>query len=236
MYQRPFILQGEKRGSLAAAVGGYVEANTNYFATDGISDGFSMEMRRFNIFLYSTLKERIRFISELEFEHGVEEIALETALLDFEFNPALIFRAGIVLVPIGYFNQNHDSPKWDFVDRPLVSTTIIPATYSDIGFGFHGTIPAGSLALTYETYLLNGLQDGVLNNTENRTFLPAGKNEARFGQDNNGSPAAALRLAVKKKKARRGGNIFLRRLLQHLQKRRISARRKPDSVGVRLRL
>ncbi|MBK6622624.1 MAG: hypothetical protein IPG32_17780 [Saprospirales bacterium] len=199
VYQRPFILQGE-RGSLAAAVGGYVEANTNYFATDGISDGFSMEMRRFNIFLYSTLKERIRFISELEFEHGVEEIALETALLDFEFNPALIFRAGIVLVPIGYFNQNHDSPKWDFVDRPLVSTTIIPATYSDIGFGFHGTVPVGSLALTYETYLLNGLQDGVLNNTENRTFLPAGKNEGRFGQDNNGSPAAALRLAVKKRK------------------------------------
>ncbi len=198
VYQRPFIFEGQK-GNLTAAVGGYLEANTNYFSTDGVSEGFSMEMRRFNIFFYSTLKERIKFIAELEFEHGTEEIALETAMLDFELTPALAFRAGIVLVPLGYFNQNHDSPKWEFIDRPLVSTTLIPATYADVGFGLHGTIPLNSLSFTYETYLLNGLQDGILANTSNRTFLPAGKNEERFGEDNNGSPSLAARIAMKKR-------------------------------------
>ena len=146
IYSRPFLAQMQL-GRGTTAVGGYLEANTNYFVTDGIGDGFSMEFRRFNIFLSSQILPGIRFISELEFEHGTEEINLETALLDFEINPSLIFRGGIILPPIGYFNQNHDSPKWEFVDRPMVSTTIIPSTLSEVGFGFHGKFFPGSSAL-----------------------------------------------------------------------------------------
>ena len=199
LYQRPFIYEGQS-ANLTAAVGGYLEANTNYFSTEGISEGFSMEMRRFNMFFYSTIKERIKFLSELEFGHGTDEIELETALLDFELHPSLIFRAGIVLVPIGYFNQNHDSPKWEFIDRPLVSTNLIPSTYSDVGFGFHGTIPLRKSAFTYEFYIINGLQEGIIANTENRTWLAAGKGEGRFAEDNNGIPAFTSRLAFKKRK------------------------------------
>ena len=91
IYKRPFIDFGK------TAVGGYLEANSNYFSEDGVSEGFSMEMRRFNIFLFSKISKRVKFLSELEFEHGTEEIALETAQLDFEFSPFLNFRAGIIL-------------------------------------------------------------------------------------------------------------------------------------------
>jgi len=198
VFKRPFILETEK-GGLTASVGGYLEANTNYFATDGVGEGFSMEMRRFNLFFYSTIGERIKFLSELEFEHGTEEIALETALLDFEIQPTLIFRAGIVLTPIGYFNQNHDSPKWEFIDRPLVSTTIIPATLSELGFGFHGKIPLAGLLFTYETYLVNGLQDGIVANEDNRISLRMGKTAGRFEEDNNGSPAITGRIGLTKR-------------------------------------
>ena len=148
IYNRPFI----KMDKLRTAVGGYMEANTNYFAEDGVSEGFSMELRRFNIFLYSTIHERIKFLSELEFEHGTEEIALETALIDVEINTALNFRAGILLPQIGLVNANHDSPKWDFVDRPLSSTTLIPSTLSEVGFGFHGTFC--SVLLTSDRFAL----------------------------------------------------------------------------------
>ena len=127
VYNRPFI---SSTVSSPVAIGGYLEANTNYFSEDGVSEGFTMEMRRFNIFFYSTIIPRIKFLAELEFEHGTEEIALETAQVDFEFNTALVFRAGILLVPIGAFNQNHDSPRWEFVERPLVDTQIIPTTFS----------------------------------------------------------------------------------------------------------
>ncbi len=194
LYDRPFV-HAAQLGAFSTSLGGYLEANSNYFSEDGVSEGLSLEMRRFNIFLFATLRERIRFISELEFEHGTNEIELETALLDFELHPGLVFRAGVVLVPLGYFNQNHDSPKWEFVERPLVSTNIIPSTYSDLGFGIHGKLPLNDWTWSYELYLLNGLQEGVVANEEGRTFLGAGKSERRFEEDNNGSLALSGRMA-----------------------------------------
>lgn len=195
IYSRPFIV-----GAGETAIGGYAEGNTNYFVEDGVSDGFSMELRRFNVFLFSALGPRIRFISELEFEHGVEEIALETALLDFQVDPMLVLRAGILLTPIGAFNQNHDSPRWEFVDRPLVSTRIIPSTLSEVGFGAYGRVALrGGSTLTYDAYLTNGLGDGVVLNDEGRTLLAAGRREEQFGEDNNGSPAVSGRLALQRR-------------------------------------
>jgi hypothetical protein len=70
LYNRPFLASMGR-----TAIGGYLEGNTNYFREDGISDGFSTELRRFNIFLFSSIGSRIRIISELEFEHGTEEIS-----------------------------------------------------------------------------------------------------------------------------------------------------------------
>ncbi len=190
VYTRPFIASAAR-----TAIGGYVEGNTNYFVEDGVTDGFSMELRRFNIFVFSSIASRLRFFSELEFEHGTEEIALETAQLDFQITPQLALRAGILLPPIGAFNQNHDSPRWEFVDRPLVSTQIIPATLSEVGFGAYGRLsPARGLGITYDAYLTNGLDDGILLNDEGRTLLSAGKSEDQFAEDNNGSPALSARV------------------------------------------
>ncbi len=156
-----------------------------------------MEFRRFNIFLYSTIIPRVRFLAELEFEHGTEEIAIETAQVEFEFLQALVFRAGIMVVPIGAYNVNHDPPKYEFVERPLEATQIIPTTLSDIGFGFNGKIFWNNLLFTYDAYLVNGLSDGIILNDQGRTFLESGKSEERFEEDNNGSPTFSGRLAVK---------------------------------------
>lgn len=192
IYSRPFIATASR-----VSLGGYAEGNTNYFVEDGLSEGFSMELRRFNIFLYAPIATRLRFFTELEFEHGTEEIALETAQLDVQLAPSLSLRMGIVLPPIGAFNQNHDSPRWEFIDRPLVSTRIIPATLSDVGAGVYGRLRAGgSTSITYDAYLTNGLGDGVITNDEGRTSLAAGKREEQFAEDNNGSPAVSGRVGV----------------------------------------
>jgi len=58
IYNRPFITLGQTKTS----IGGYLEGNTNYLVEDGVAEGFSMELRRFNIFLYSTIIPRVRFI------------------------------------------------------------------------------------------------------------------------------------------------------------------------------
>lgn len=193
IYNRPFI----KLGKTKTALGGYVEGNTNYFSEDGVSEGFSMELRRFNIFLYSQLGNRIRFLSELEFEHGTEEIALETALLDFEVNQALNFRAGVLLPAIGIVNTNHDSPNWEFVERPISSTAIIPTTLSEVGFGVHGKFyPNEKTVLSYDAYLVNGLQDGVILNAEGKTSLESGKTGELLAEDNNGKPMFNARVSA----------------------------------------
>jgi hypothetical protein len=192
IYDRPFI------GSLAStSIGGYVEGNTNWFVEDGVGEGFSMELRRFNVFLFSQISQRVRFLSELEFEHGTEEIALETALVDVQIRPELVLRGGILLPPLGFLNQNHDSPRWDFVDRPLVTTEIIPSTLSEVGFGAFGKVARGGLLFSYDAYVTNGLGAGVVGNQAGRTSIPAGKSEELFAEDNNGSPALSGRVAVR---------------------------------------
>lgn len=191
IYRRPFI-----GAAGSASIGGYMEANGNYLVTDGVSDGFSMEMRRFNIFLFAPVGPRLRFTSELEFEHGTEEIALETALLDFQISTALVLRAGILLAPIGGFNQNHDGPRWEFVERPLSATEIIPSTLSEVGFGANGRLFAGRTSFTYDAYLTNGLNDGVILNKSGRTRLAEGKGGDQLAEDNNGSPAFSTRVAM----------------------------------------
>jgi hypothetical protein len=192
LYNRPFV------GSVSStSIGGYLEGNSNYFIDEGVTDGLSFELRRFNVFLYSSITSRIRFLAELEFEHGTEEIALETAQLDFQISPALIFRAGILLPPLGYLNENHDSPRWDFVERPLATTDIIPSTLSDVGAGVLGRFRTGVWTLSYNAYLTNGLQEGVVDNALGRTDIASGKSPEVFGEDNNGSPAVSGRLAVR---------------------------------------
>lgn len=193
IYQRPFISSAGR-----TAIGGYVEANALYTREEGIGPGLSMELRRFNIFLFSSIGSRVRFLSELEFEHGTQEIALETAIVDFRLSSALVVRAGILLPPVGAFNQNHDGPRWEFVDRPLVSTEIIPSTLSEVGFGVNGRIaPAPGLTLTYDAYLTNGLGEGIVLNSTGRTHFASGKRAGQFAGDDNGVPAASGRVALR---------------------------------------
>ncbi|MCG3119462.1 MAG: hypothetical protein ALAOOOJD_01871 [bacterium] len=192
IYDRPYIL---KLGG-NTAIGGYAEMNSNYMRQDGVAEGFSFENRRFNIFLYSAISERVKFTSELEFEHGTEEIKLETALVDVLLATPVNLRAGILLPPIGRFNIAHDSPRYNIVDRPLVSTQIIPATLSEVGAGFFGAFYATPFdRFTYEIYAVNGLTDGVVLGDGAGTRIAMGKSAEAFAEDNNGSPAFTGRLA-----------------------------------------
>ena len=47
VYNRPFLTIAK----LPVAIGGYLEANTQYASTDGVDDGFSFQMRRMTLFL-----------------------------------------------------------------------------------------------------------------------------------------------------------------------------------------
>lgn len=193
-YNRPFLTMGKS----PVAIGGYLEANTFYSSEDGVSDGLSFQARRLTIFLSASINKRIKFLSEMEFEDGAKEIAIEFAAMDVAFHPLFNFRGGIIMNPIGAFNQNHDGPKWEFVERPDVAVNLLPATWSNVGFGLYGKTHRGNWVLGYEAYLTNGFDNSIIDNIENKTFLPATKqNEDRFEENNSGKPLITGKIALK---------------------------------------
>ncbi len=194
VYNRPFL----QFGKIPVALGGYAEMHGGYFTTDGIPDGFHFKIPRVTLFISSTIHRRIKFLTEIEFESGTKEINIEFASIDVEFHPLCVFRGGIVMNPIGAFNQNHDSPKWDFIERPISATQMLPATFSNVGAGFYGKAFTGNWTFAYETYLTNGFNDAIISNSENKTFLPATKdNIHRFEQSSNGIPLLSAKAAIK---------------------------------------
>ena len=197
VYDRPFV----KVGKLPVALGGYVEANYQYLGENGISEGHQFQMRRLTLFVSSSISKRIKFLTEIEFEDGTKEINIEFASVDFEFAPLFNLRGGVVMNPIGAFNQNHDGPKWEFVDRPVSATQMLPATWSNIGFGIYGKKYAKDWVYAYEAYLTNGFDERIIENEQNRTFLPASKtNPDRFEESFNGSMLFTGKIGLRNKK------------------------------------
>ncbi|HEY6171803.1 MAG TPA: hypothetical protein VIX80_06060 [Candidatus Kapabacteria bacterium] len=196
-YSRPFLI----KDNTPVALGGYIEANTQYEGTDGIPEGFAFQFRRLTLFASSTISENLKFLTEIEFEDGTKEINIEYAALDIMFNSLLNLRGGIVMNPIGSFNQNHDGPKWDFIDRPIEPTALLGATLSNVGFGLYGKYFVSDLVFSYETYLTNGYDDHVIANDLNRTSLAAGKvNPEKFEESVSGLPMFSGKLAMKYRK------------------------------------
>ena len=194
VYTRPFI----NMGKLPVAIGGYLEANWLRQGTDGVSEGHQFQFRRMTLFVSSTIGERLKFLSEIEFEDGGREIAVEFAALDLEIDPMVNLRGGVILNPIGAFNQNHDGPKWEFTDRPVSATEMLPATWSNAGFGVYGKHYRGNWMFGYELYASGSFDNSVTDNLQNRTFLPAAKlNPERFEEINSGQPLLTGKLGVK---------------------------------------
>ncbi len=197
-YNRPFL----SIGKTPLAIGGYTEANWQHATSDGVSEGHQFQARRLTLFVASTINKRLKFLSEIEFEDGGKKIAIEFASMDVEFNPLLNFRGGIIMNPIGSFNQNHDGPKWEFTDRPISATQMLPATWSNSGFGLFGKKFKKDWMFGYEFYLSGGFDNSIIDNTENKTFLPeAKKNPERFEEINSGLPMVTGKIAVRNKLA-----------------------------------
>lgn len=197
VYNRPFL----QAGKIPIAIGGYAEAHSSYFATDGITDGLEFQVPNLTVFMASNIKNRIKFLSEVAFVEGGKSVVVDFAAMDISLHPLLNLRGGIILNPIGGFNQNHDAPKWDFISRPLSSTTIIPSTWCNAGFGIFGKYSSTNFAWGYEAYISNGFDDHIIKNGQSRTWLAATKeNPNRFEESSNGGPLVTIKTAIRHRK------------------------------------
>lgn len=93
--------------------------------------------------------DRLKFVSEFEFEHAVTsaddegEAEVEQFYVDYAINNNLNMKAGLFLIPIGLLNENHEPTHYYGVFRNEVETRIIPTTWREVGLGFYGTSDAG---------------------------------------------------------------------------------------------
>ena len=194
LYNRPAL----QIGKLPVSLGGYAEANWQHIGTDGISEGHQFQFRRLSLFISASISKRIKFLSEIEFEPAENEIAVEFAAMDIVFHPLLNLRGGMIVNPIGAFNQNHDGPKWEFTDRPIAAEKMLPDTWSNAGFGLYGKYYHNKWMFGYEFYLTGGFNNSIISNEENKTFLPAAKdNHERFEESASGEPLITGKIAVK---------------------------------------
>lgn len=197
VYKRPFL----GLGKVPISIGGYAEVNWQHMTTDGVSEGHQFQLRRMTLFVSSAITSKIKFLSEIELEEGGKEINIEFAAIDVEFHPLLNLRGGIVMNPIGAFNQNHDGPKWEFTDRPIFATQMLPATFSNAGFGLYGKIYKSDWMFGYEAYLTGNFDNSIIDNDQNKTFLPASRNNPeRFEEINSGVPLFTGKIAARHEK------------------------------------
>ena len=180
-------------------IGGYMDIE--YRAVEGENNGF--DQHRILPFIYADLSERVKFSSEIEFEHGGPQnnkkdgaVKIEFATIDFLIREEINLRGGMILSPLGKFNLVHDSPLQDLTDRPLVDRHIIPTTLSEAGAGLFGTFYLSELSrLDYEIYAVNGFE-GLTREGEALFDTSDGVRNGRGSQrsDFNGDPAVVGRL------------------------------------------
>jgi hypothetical protein len=69
-------------------------------------------------------------------------------------NPLFGVRAGLLLVPVGLINEQHEPPVYFGTRRPELERNVLPATWSAIGAGVHGAHASG---LEWRLYVTEGL-------------------------------------------------------------------------------
>jgi len=117
-------------------------------------DQFDLE--RAVLYFGYKFNEQWVFNSEIEIEHAASddngEVSAEFAYLDFLMQDEVNFRAGLLLIPMGFLNEMHEPTTFLSAARPMVERVLIPTTWRENGIGVFGDIGP----VTYRSYLVNG--------------------------------------------------------------------------------
>ncbi len=170
-------------------LGGYAEAHYNSLdGSGGVSDKNQIDLHRVVLFLGHEFNDRIRFFSEIEFEHDGEEVEVEQAYVEMDFNRYISGKAGVFLLPVGILNETHEPNTFYGVERNPVEKNIIPSTWWATGIGASGEITQG---FSYDL----GFHEGLRTSADNSYLPRKGRQNAAEALAKNGALTARLRWA-----------------------------------------
>jgi len=113
---------------------------------DGVA---TADLARFVLGASVRLDERTRLVSELEIEHAISsaddagEVEVEQAYVERSYGEHVYARAGLLLVPLGLLNENHEPTHYYGVRRNGVETAIIPSTWREGAIALQGRSDGG---------------------------------------------------------------------------------------------
>ncbi|HEV8267716.1 MAG TPA: hypothetical protein VGR00_05765, partial [Thermoanaerobaculia bacterium] len=151
-------------GKKGVSIGGYGDVLYQNFRAkrqDGAASGAddTIDLERAVLYFGYKFSDDFVFNSEVEYEHAVAapdkegEVEVEFAYVDWTKSRAFNLRAGLVLIPMGFLNEEHEPPTFFGARRNDVETRILPTTWRELGIGAYGS--AG--VLSWRAYLVNGL-------------------------------------------------------------------------------
>jgi Phosphate-selective porin O and P len=121
----------------------------NYNRPTRANQNTQIDLRRFVLGYQHRFDEKTQVVTELEVEHSVTsaddpgEVAVEQAYVEHRVTPTWAVRAGLMLMPVGLINENHDPIAFYGVERNFVETAIIPSTWREGGVQVIGTFDNG---------------------------------------------------------------------------------------------
>lgn len=103
--------------------------------------------------------------SEFEFEHagsgGGGSVSAEFMTVDYLWQDAVNFRAGLLLMPMGFVNEIHEPNFFFGAERPEVERLILPSTWRENGVGLFGRLAD---RVEYRVYVVNGFEGSGFSN------------------------------------------------------------------------
>lgn len=145
---------------------------------------------RFVTFMGHRFSKKVTLFSELELENAKVsggsggEFSIEQAFIKFDLNRSNYIIAGLFIPRIGITNENHLPTTYNGNNRHFVETSLIPATWREIGVGLYGRFDRLP-GFNYYVGLTNGLSSA---NFARQTGIRDGRFE--------GSNATASNLAL----------------------------------------
>lgn len=154
-------IYSQKQGFSLAGYGEMVYDNFSAQKDDGSASGKKDTVDYLRQVLYFGYKfsDNLLMNSEIEFEHGSTgsggEVSVEFAYLDFLTHSPFNVRSGMLLVPMGIYNEIHEPPTFFSSRRPNVESNIIPTTWRANGVGLFGDLGTN---LSYKLYVVESLR------------------------------------------------------------------------------
>lgn len=140
------------------SIGGYGEVRLRSFQNqDDDNENDVFDALRAVLYVGYKYNEKWVFNSELEFEHagtgGGGSVSTEFLTIDYLHADELNFRAGLLLIPMGFVNEIHEPTFFFGAERPEVEKRIMPSTWRENGAGIFGTVAE---RIHYRLYAVNG--------------------------------------------------------------------------------